>query len=280
MNLFSVKKIGERGMRTTFTRDEAFITKTDGSRVCTATRRTKLFELDVELIPPSESALATDSKTQRILWHRRYGHIGNSGLAKLVRCNMVDGLDIEKNLESSEICESCMKAKQVKLPFSDTPRARSSRPLELIHTDVCGPFQPAAWDGGKMFVSFIDDFTHFTAVYVIKAKSDVLAMFKKYSAMAEAHFERRVARVRCDNGGEYVNEGFIQFCETKGIVMETTAPYTPQQNGVAERMNRTIMERSSAMLDGSAFERYMWNEVVNAAVFVINRNPTSALQDQ
>lgn len=101
----------------------------------------------------------------------------------------------------------------------------------------------------------------------------------KYAAMVTAHFERKIARVRCDNGGEYKNHEFSNFCEKSGIVLETTMPYTPQQNGVAERMNRTIMEKSRSMLDDCGFQRLMWSEAVLASVFLINRSPTSALKD-
>lgn len=109
---------------------------------------------------------------QMTLWHRRFGHIGNSGITNLE--------------ENEKICEPCKNGKLARQPFLGDQQTRSSRPLELIHTDVYGPFKPAAWYGEKMF-TFNDDFTEFTAVYIVKAKSDFLAMFRKYSAMAEAH---------------------------------------------------------------------------------------------
>lgn len=112
-----------------------------------------------------------------------------------------------------------------------------------------------------------------------KAKSDVLDAFQKFIAMATAHFRSKIAKLRSDNGGEYINDEFIDFCEQAGIVMEHIVPYTPQQNGVAERMNRTIMERARAMLDDASFKRSKWSVAVLAVVYLINRSPTSALKE-
>lgn len=278
-NLFSVKRVTERGMEVTFGKDGARITR--GSEVvCTASRKGRLYELDVD-VPKIESAMAADQGSKLTLWHRRYGHIGNAGLVKLIRNGMVEGIDVGSGSLKPDggVCEPCMMGKQTRQPFDEAVQPRSSRPLELIHTDVCGPFTPASWDGQKVFVSFIDDFTHFTAVYVLKSKGDVLDAFRKYAAMATVHFGTRIARLRSDNGGEYINANFVQFCEEAGIVMEPTVPYTPQQNGVAERMNRTIMERARSMLDDAGFKRSMWNEAVLTAVHLINRSPTTALAE-
>lgn len=114
-------------------------------------------------------------------------------------------------------------------------------------------------------------------MYVLKTKSDVVEAFKKYAAMATSHFERMIARLRSGNGSEYMNEELMTYCSESGIVMEPSVPYTPQQNGVAERMNRTIIERARAMLNESGINRAMWSEAVQAAVHVINRSPTNAL---
>lgn len=277
-NLFSVKRVAERNMEVTFGKDGARITR--GSEVvCTASRKGRLYELDVD-VPKIESAMVADPESKLTLWHRRYGHIGNTGLVKLVRSGMVEGIDVGGNLKpDAGVCEPCMMGKQARQTFEEAVKPRSSRPLELIHTDVCGPFTPASWDGQKIFVSFIDDFTHFTAVYALKSKSDVLDAFQKYAAMATVHFGNRIARLRSDNGGEYINANFIKYCEDAGIVMEPTVPYTPQQNGVAERMNRTIMERARSMLDDAGFKRSMWSEAVLTAVHLINRSPTAALDE-
>lgn len=163
-NLFSAKRIAELGMEVTFGRDGARFVK-QSEVLCTASRRGRLYELDVELKQP-ESAMAGKMENELSLWHRRYGHIGNTNLLKLIRSDMVEGIDVDKSVKlESEICGSCMVDRQIRLPYDETISPRSSRPLELIHTDVCGPFTPGSYDGQKIFVTFIDDYTHFiTAV--------------------------------------------------------------------------------------------------------------------
>lgn len=150
LNLFSIKKIGEQGIRTTFTRNEASITKANNSQICTATREAKRFELCVKMSAPSDSALAVDSKTRMILWHRRYGHIDGIGLAKQDQFNMVDGLEVGKNLEAEENCKSCMKSKQVKLPFSDTTTSEVESSVGVDSHRRFWSIQ-ATWNGEENF---------------------------------------------------------------------------------------------------------------------------------
>lgn len=171
---------------------------------------------------------------------------------------MVTGLDLKNKESVLKFCEPCVYGKQTRKPFPTVNERRSKRPLELIHTDVCGKIEPIAWDGSKYFVTFIDDFTHFTVVYVIEKKSEVLEKFKQYTTMVEVQFQAKVAeysvginlrdhitsmigRVKCDNGGEYTSNEFNDFCEQRGIQLNCTVPYNPELNSVAERMNRTLM---------------------------------------
>lgn len=120
-------------------------------------------------------------------------------------------------------------------------------------------------------VTFIDDFTHFTAVYVMKAKSEVFNCFKIYEAMATAHFNSSLRRFRCDNGREYISTEMRKHFEEKGTTFQFTIRYTPEQNGVAERMNRTICEKARCLFLGSKLSKKFWSDAVRAAVFLINR---------
>lgn len=104
-----------------------------------------------------------------------------------------------------------------------------------------GPVAPTAHDGSRYYVSFIDDWSGFTIIFRMESKSEVLECFKRYEAMVSAKFERRMSRIRCDNGGEYHKDAFDRFCRAKGIQMECTVAYTPEQNCVSERMNRTLV---------------------------------------
>ncbi|XP_062541020.1 uncharacterized protein LOC134209055 [Armigeres subalbatus] len=115
------------------------------------------------------------------------------------------------------------------------------------------------------------------AVYILAAKDEVLDAFKQYANMAEGHFDRKIRRLRCDNGGEYVSKEFQQYCRDRGMLVDYTVPYTPQQNGVSERLNRTILDKARAMVEDSGLPKKLWREAVQAAVYIVNRSPTVAL---
>ncbi|KAK3930023.1 Copia protein [Frankliniella fusca] len=207
------------------------------------------------------------------LWHRRLGHPGKSYLKQV--CKMVDGVG---NIgDGNGLCEICVEGKQVKLPFHGT-RERATRPLERVHSDLCGPIAPTAYNGVRYFLTFLDDFTHFAVVYGLKEKSEVFEYFKLYEARVTNRFpDKKIFNFRCDNGGEFVNRNMRQLFAEKGIEYEPTIPNTPENNGVAERLNRTLLEKARCMLLGSSLRKSFWIESLLTAVYLLNRSPTRAL---
>jgi transposase InsO family protein len=114
--------------------------------------------------------------------------------------------------------------------------------------------------GARYFVSFIDDFSRRCWVYPIRRKADVLAASKTFKARVELEYEKKIKCLRTDNGGEYTSDEFDNFCQYKGIERQHTTAYTPHQNGVAERMNRTLLERTRAMLKAAGLGKSFWAE--------------------
>lgn len=280
-NLFSVLKVEKAGMRVVFEDGKAKIFNNSELVACGA-RRDKLYELDFYSLDQSacETSLLSCGRISKDfkLWHRRFGHISEKNLKVLARNGSVVGLKLNPDKKSDMIvCGPCVEGKQTRQPFSSRGEKRSSRVLELVHSDVCGPVTPAGLYGSKYFVTFIDDWSHFTAVYLMESKNEVLECFVAYEAMVTAKFERRISRLRSDNGGEYCGKRFKQFCRSKGIQQEFTVPYTPEQNGVSERMNRTLVEKARAMLQDSGISKVFWGQAVQTAAYLINRSPTSAL---
>ena len=210
------------------------------------------------------------------LWHKRLGHIGRTGLEKVK--HLVDGILVNLD-QNPRICSVCVEGKQTRLAHVQS-RTRATRPLQLVHSDLMGPIQTEAYNGKRYVLTFIDDYTHFVVVYLLNAKSEVFERFKEYEAMVNSHFERKISRFRCDNGREYLSSEMIKYFKNRGIQYELTIRYTPQQNGVAERMNRTLMEKARCMLLGSKMEKYLWTEAILTAAYLINRSPTLALKDQ
>src|SRR6266576_3606886 len=116
-------------------------------------------------------------------------------------------------------------------------------------------------------------------VFVIKNKSDVFDWFKTFVVRVEAQFNKKVSTSRCDRGGEYRSKEFQEYCDKKGIHLQFTSGYSPQQNVVAERLNRTLLERTRALLEESGLPKSLWGYAVQTAVFVVNRSPTSAIEE-
>jgi len=143
-------------------------------------------------------------------------------------------------------CESCQFGKQSRNPFPKEA-VRSKGPLELIHSDVCRPMLVMSVGGSRYFATFIDDYTRYTAVYFMSEKTELLKYFKEFHHEAESVTGCREKCIRSDNGTEYVNKDFDRYLKECGIQRQLTAPYSPQQNGVAERANRTLLDSVRSM---------------------------------
>ncbi|KAF2347866.1 Integrase catalytic core [Trinorchestia longiramus] len=232
----------------------------------------RLYRLDCSYhVAAKCSSVSSDD----LLWHKRFCHLGFDNLKKLKSLDLVRGFDCSLGNENI-FCENCCDGKSHRLPFSRVDQRKVRKPLELIHSDVCGKINPSSLGGGSYFVTFIDDYSRYTLVYIIKNKSDVFGVFTEFKALVENHYDHKIKILRTDNGGEYVSTDFERFLKVNGIVHQKTVPKTPEQNEVAERMNRTVLEAVRAMLADSKLPKTLWAEAVSTAVYVKNRSPTSA----
>uniref|UniRef100_A0A2N9GLP2 Gag-Pol polyprotein n=1 Tax=Fagus sylvatica TaxID=28930 RepID=A0A2N9GLP2_FAGSY len=219
----------------------------------------------------ASTALASSAEELTMMWHRKLGHMSERGLKILAEQKLLPGL----KKVSLPFCEHCVTSKQHRLKFSSSS-ARSKAILELIHSDVWQA-PVLSLGGAKYFVSFIDDYSRRCWVYPIKNKADVFPVFKIFKARVELESEKKIKCLRTDNGGEYTSVEFDSFCQQEGIKRQFTVAYTPQQNGVAERMNRTLLERTRAMLRTAGMAKTFWAEAVKTACYVINRSPSTAI---
>jgi hypothetical protein len=178
------------------------------------------------------------------LWHRRLTHINYKALPYI--CKAVTGLPELKG-DQEGIFNGCAKGKNIKNPFPKRDN-KVEGVLELIHSDMCGPMPSSSISRYVYYVSFIDDYSHKTWIYFLKSKDEVFSKFKELKALIENLSERKIKILRSDNGGEYTSKEFMNFCRDVGIKRELTTPYNPQQNGVAKRKNRTIMEAVKTMI--------------------------------
>ncbi|MCO5586376.1 hypothetical protein L7F22_040316 [Adiantum nelumboides] len=225
-------------------------------------------------------ACIAETKTQTMqdaeLWHARFGHVSYGSLMTLQHHNMVHDLSLLE-MPPRHVCEGCILGKMHKFAFSQNGSVRATRKLQLVHSDVCGPMRTPSVKNSLYFVTFIDDFSRFCWVYPLKAKSDVFAIFQHYVSMVENETGCKVQTLRTDRGGEYMSGAFKDILGKKGIKHQCTMPYTPQQNGVAERKNMSLMEMARCMLKAKSLPHKLWMEAVACATHVLNMCLTRAL---
>jgi hypothetical protein len=212
-------------------------------------------------------------------WHERFAHGSSSTIVKLEE--HVIGLNIGDHGDPGRICEGCEAGKHHRQSFKSTPDSsmEQHRAGEYIHSDLCGEMQVLSLGGGKYFVQFKDWITRVTKVYIIENKeaATVLAKFEIFKAWSELHTGNKIKFVRTDGGTEY-HAQMGEHLEGSGIEHLETVPYSPQSNGVAERMNRTLIDMVGPMLHSSGLPLSLWGEAVVTACYLRNRMSTRALK--
>ena len=216
-----------------------------------------------------------------MLWHRRLGHISRPRIERLVKQGILHDLDFS----DFDTCVDCIKGK-LPAKVRNKEASRSVDVLELIHTDICGPISPAAMGGYRYFITFVDDFSRFGWIELIQEKTNSLDAFKSFKSVIELKTSKRIKCVRSDRGGEYYgrynetgqNLGpFARFLQECGIEAQYTMPGTPQQNGVAERRNRTLLDMVRCMLSHSSLPDFLWGDAIKTAVYILNQVPSKSV---
>jgi len=171
-----------------------------------------------------------------------------------------------------------VKSKQSRLPFvSDAPK-RASEALQVVHSDICGPFEVPSLGDSKYFITFVDEFTKMIWLYTIKLKSEALDIFRKFKVLVEKESEKSIKVLRTYGGGEYTSKEFEAFRTSHGVVHEVTAPYTPQHNGLAKRRNMTLINMTRSMLKQKNLPHKFWGETVTTSAYILNKCPTKKLK--
>jgi hypothetical protein len=245
-NLFSISQATKHGWEGKFSNEKIYLyhprTKTFGG---VGIREGNLYALQCKVTVPTAN-LTTAKPTNVTLWHERLGHLSMNNIKKLE--GMVKGISLDHKCDTEKICKGCMEGKQHRLPFPQATTNKTSELLQIVHSDVCGPMQTKSLGGARYYIQFTDDYSRKTYVYFMKTKNESLDHFKTYQAMAELHTGNKIKHLRSDNGGEYISKEFNDWLKQNGIIQQTSAPYTPEQNGLAERNNRTIVEKARCML--------------------------------
>ena len=252
-NLVSGSLLNKFGFKLVFESNK-FILSKGGTFVGKGYMYEGMFKLNINNMNVS-SAYMVDSLS---LWHNRLGHVNIRRLHDMTNLDLIP----KHENDMHEKCKVCAQTKITRSPFPKIEKTSSL--LHLIHSDVCDMHSNPSKGGKKYFVTFIDDFSKYCYVYLLHSKDQVIAM------CVENFCDTKIKCLRSDKGGEYA---FSEFCESVGIVHETSTAYTPQQNGVAERKNRTLIEMVNAMLFNAGLGKGFWGEAILTACHILNRVP-------
>jgi transposase InsO family protein len=221
--------------------------------------------------------LMTHSEDTTRRWHARFGHLHFRALHTLSKKGMVRGMPKVDRVE--EYCDGCVLGKQHRAPFSRASAFRAEHGLKLVHTDLCGPITPATLSGNIYFLLVVDNFSRYMWLEVLKTKGEVFQRFRKIKAMAEAAGNCKLLAFHSDRRGEFNSGEFKSLYDESGIRHYTTAPYSPQQIGIVERRNQTVVEMARCLLKSMNVPSYFWGEAVRTTVYILNRTPTRGLND-
>ncbi|GKA21177.1 uncharacterized protein Tco_0701166, partial [Tanacetum coccineum] len=214
--------------------------------------------------------LAKASSNEAKLWHRRLGHLNFKNLNKLVKDNLVRGLP-SKSFKNDHTCVACQKGKQHKASCKAKIDRYVTHPLHTLHMDLFGPTSVRSINHASYCLVITDDCSRFCWVFFLAKKDETSGILKTFIRQIENQLNQKVKIIRSDNGTEFKNRVMLEFCGEKGIKQEFSNARTPQQNGVAERMNRTLIEAARSMLADSHLPTTFWAEAVNTACYTFNR---------
>ncbi|KAH0682508.1 hypothetical protein KY290_023330 [Solanum tuberosum] len=250
-NVLSVSQICNRGNEVKFLSDKCIVTSLSTKKVIlTARRRKNMYVVDLKMTHGDDLTYLSAQSENANLWHRRLGHVSSSLLNKLVSRDLVRGLPKLK-FSDKKVCDACVKGKQIRSSFKQKKQVSSSRVLELIHMDLCGPVKIQSRGGKKYILLIVDDYSRFTRTMFLKSKCETT---EGSGPTMELSWKMRSLTSSVYNG---IHHNF-------------SAPRTLQQNGVVERKNRTLIDIARTMLIESNLPQNFWAEVVNIACYVTN----------
>ena len=268
VNLLSVNRSVKFGHKFIFNESKAKLMLNHGPQV-DLTKENGLFYLKITFQRSSASYPTTCNTSKATikgdinLWHQRLGHLNKDDVKRTIGC--------EDNLK--EVCETCALGKQTSKPVPKETQNKSQKPLELVYSDILGPFEIPSLNGSRYAITFVDEYSKYSVVKFMSKKSEALEKFKEY--VAESGSPRRL---RTDNGAEYTAKKFTDYSRDSKIKQEYTVPETPQQNGVAERFNRTLVEMGRSLLIQAKLPKRYWVRALSTAAHIRNLTVTANSQ--
>ncbi|GJW30484.1 putative ribonuclease H-like domain-containing protein [Tanacetum coccineum] len=278
-NLFSVLQMCDKKNNVLFIDIACFVLSPDfnlpseSQVLLKVPRKNNMYSVDMKNIILKESLTCLVVKAtldESMLWHRRLGHINFKTINKLVKDNLVRGLPV-KHFENDQTYVACLKGKHHKASCKSKIQNSITQPLFMLHMDLFDLTFVSSLMNKKYCLIVTDDYSRFTWVFFLASKDETSGILKNFITKIENLVDKKVKIIRCDNGTEFKNRVMNEFCEKKGIKREFSVARTPQQNSVAKRRNRTLIEAARTMLADSRLPTTFWAEAVNTACYVQNR---------
>ncbi|GJU61996.1 retrovirus-related pol polyprotein from transposon TNT 1-94 [Tanacetum coccineum] len=280
-NLFSVGQFCDSNLEVAFRKHTCFVRDLDGVDLIKGSRGTNLYTISVEDMMRSSPIclLSKASKNKFWLWHRRLNHLNFGTLNDLARKDLVRGLPRLK-FEKDHLCSTCQLGKSRKATHKPKMINTITEGLHTLHIDLCGPLRAQSINGKKYIWVIVDDYSRFTWVKFLRSKDETPTFVINLLKQLQVGLNKIVRFVRTDNGTEFVNKDLTDFYESVNITYEKTVPRTPQQNGVVERRNRTLVEAARTMLIFSKAPLFLWAEAVATACYTQNRSLIHTLHNK
>lgn len=232
----------------------------------------RLFYLSMTDVGSAHAALNTDEESK--LCHLKYGHLNMRSIQQMKTNYLVEGLP---NITSTGPCEGCSLGKQTKYVFPTGTARHTTTPLELIHANLMGPMQTVSLSRNRFVFLLTNDHTRYIWVCFLPSKVDALESFKSFQRLVEKQLGYILKLLQTDREGEFVSKDFDSHCDLHGIQRQLTAPYSPQQNDVAEWHNRTVMEMTRSIPKERNVRHFLWVDVVSTTVYIRNHSSCSTI---
>nr|GEW89440.1 retrovirus-related Pol polyprotein from transposon TNT 1-94 [Tanacetum cinerariifolium] len=272
-NLFSVGQFCDSDLEVAFRQHSCFIRNLEGVDMLIGSQGNNLYTLSLQDMMASSPIclLSKASKTKSWLWHRRLSHLNFGAINNLARQGLVRGLPKLK-LEKDHLCSACAIGKSTKKSHKPKSEDTNQEKHYLLHMDLCGPMRVESVNGKKYILVIVDDYSRFTWVKFLRSKDETPMFIIKFLKMIQVRLNVPARRIRTDNGTEFVNQTLRDYYEEVGISHKTSVARSPQQNGVVERRNRTLIEAACTMLIYAQAPLFLWAEAVATACFTQNRS--------
>nr|GFA26775.1 retrovirus-related Pol polyprotein from transposon TNT 1-94 [Tanacetum cinerariifolium] len=272
-NLFSVGQFCDSDLEVAFCQHTCFIRNLDGVDLLTGSRGNNLYTLSLQDMMASSPIclLSSASKTKSWLWHHHLSHMNFGAINHLARQGLVRGLPKLK-FENDHLCSACAMGKSKKKSHKPKSEDTNQEKLYLLHMDLCGPMRVESVNGKKYILVIVDDYSRFTWVKFLRSKDEAPDFAIKFLKMIQVRLKVSVRCIRTDNRTEFVNQTLREYYKEVGISHETSVTRSPQQNGVVERRNHTLIEAAHTMLIYAQAPLFLWAEAMATACYTQNRS--------